>query len=1327
MPYVENLGSGGGTLDAQYGSSSAPNTNAPLLLDPRTSGNFVYTPGSAGNYVSVPHADSLNILGTEGTKFLSTPGNGVHAESPSAVAFNPTTAYSVSLRLSADNWQAGSDQVIIARSTFADPNRHFALVLTGTGTLRLETTPTGSFASYVPFTSAVVPFTNGLTYWLRVSFDGNVSGNSVCTFEWAADSPTEPTLWTLITQTAPVAGQTYSAITAPLVLSRPGGQTMVGRYFRAIYRVGVSTVLDADFTQQTIGSRGFIESTGKLVTLTGAAAQIVDGTTYGFMPGVTGGWTTPNVAALNVSDLEITARVSLNDWTPAANQVIVARFTNTGPSRSYICQIAGTTGRMFVQYTLDGTTVLGQDWGGTASPFTNGQTYWLRYRRIAATGVWRFDWAPDSETEPTVWTNVGGDRAGTAGALFDATTAPTSLGAFNEVTTGNPAAGRFFRAIIRNANTGGTKVLDADFTRQIQFAGSFTEATGKVVTTQGAARIERARDLEIVTRVAADDWAITGVLQTLVAKDNNVARSYRLRLIASGAPELIWFPTGLTASALVATATDVISAADGATIWLKATLNVDDGANRTVSFYTAPDSPTEPTVWTPLGSAVSVAGSTSIGPTTSIVSVGTYGDGSTQPLAGKVYRTIIRNGIAGPAVLDLDFTSQITTGSQSVIEPASGATIPEAVQFAPNLGTGGAALNARYGASVLPEPTTNDPLHLEHTGTNYLYLPGVSGNHCEAPDLAAYNITGDIEIVLAMAMDDWTPSAVTDPLVRGVADPNIAWWVRVNTNGTVQFRFFPTGSLASQQTRTSTVAVPFADGALGWVKITLDVDNGAGGHDVVFWTSTDGTTWAQLGTTVTTAGTTSLPAVTAPLRVFRGDIVGATPFAGKVYRAQIRNGIAGTVVFDADFTTGITSGAQTTFTESSSNAATVTITRATSGRKSVAVVRDVWLFGTDDYMEVPDNDLLDFGASDSFTVVAVVRQWATISTGSAIIAKASSNSNSATAARYLIRNGTSNTSYLILDDGVNIDSLEGTVTNTPGALSVIGESVTTSTIQPYLNGVAGSSSARAAGNLANSQPLSIARFASTGYADMELLAAAIFRRALTASEIALVNTHYQTGPTAASNALLSESVWWIDAGRTAAAQINRSTTGRKSVACADCIWLLGTDDFFEVADNPLLDFDQVEDFTLLSLVRVWDFQGTNDALIAKSSSNTAGAAGYGLATGGSDPLTTTARLGDGSTGASVSTLARVPSRLVAVWAWRDTPTGTLHISLNNAPSTSTPDLTTGNSGNSLALRLGALSGTASEFLNGELKSTAIWRRTLTASERAAVNNYYGTV
>ena len=94
----------------------------------------------------------------------------------------------------------------------------------------------------------------------------------------------------------------------------------------------------------------------------------------------------------------------------------------------------------------------------------------------------------------------------------------------------------------------------------------------------------------------------------------------------------------------------------------------------------------------------------------------------------------------------------------------------------------------------------------------------------------------------------------------------------------------------------------------------------------------------------------------------------------RFYRAQVLDGIDGTTVLDVD-TSVVTSGSDTSFPALTGQ--TVTINRSTSGRKAVAVTHPLWLFGTDDYMEVADNDLIDFGASDSFTVLAVVRQWAT--------------------------------------------------------------------------------------------------------------------------------------------------------------------------------------------------------------------------------------------------------------------------------------------------------------------------------------------------------------
>jgi hypothetical protein len=76
------------------------------------------------------------------------------------------------------------------------------------------------------------------------------------------------------------------------------------------------------------------------------------------------------------------------------------------------------------------------------------------------------------------------------------------------------------------------------------------------------------------------------------------------------------------------------------------------------------------------------------------------------------------------------------------------------------------------------------------------------------------------------------------------------------------------------------------------VRVTVDVDNGSSGYDVKFWMSDDGVTWAQLGATVTTAGVITLYSGTSVC--FVGSRGLAESIAGKVYRAQIFNGIDGT-------------------------------------------------------------------------------------------------------------------------------------------------------------------------------------------------------------------------------------------------------------------------------------------------------------------------------------------------------------------------------------------------------------------------------------------------
>jgi hypothetical protein len=418
-----------------------------------------------------------------------------------------------------------------------------------------------------------------------------------------------------------------------------------------------------------------------------------------------------------------------------------------------------------------------------------------------------------------------------------------------------------------------------------------------------------------------------------------------------------------------------------------------------------------------------------------------------------------------------------------------------------NLGTGGSVLDAQFGSS--PTSNTNEPLLLSHTGTNYLYLPGVAGNGASTPSSAALSMTGDLEIVVRVALDDWTPSAFS-VLVSKRNGSTAGYELAANAAGGLQFLWMNGTSNGEAVSFT----LPFADSAAYWVRFTFDADNGSGQRVGSFFYAADQATEPSVWTTVntvTTAGTATLSTDATALSVGQRPNTG-NPTAGKFYRAIVRDGIGGSTVFDADFTQGITSGAQTTFTATTGQ--TVTINRSTAGRKSVAVVRPVWLLGTDDFFEVADNALLDFDATDSFTVVAVVRQWATPTSNGRYVDK---RQTSDLAGYGLSTSGTALTLVGVIDAGATEISRSLT-TISAGAISALGMVVDRSaqTLATF-NGssLSATASTTTVGSLASTAPLRIGALGSgTNYSDFECYAVAVFRRALTAGEIATIAAYY---------------------------------------------------------------------------------------------------------------------------------------------------------------------------------------------------------------------------
>lgn len=194
---------------------------------------------------------------------------------------------------------------------------------------------------------------------------------------------------------------------------------------------------------------------------------------------------------------------------------------------------------------------------------------------------------------------------------------------------------------------------------------------------------------------------------------------------------------------------------------------------------------------------------------------------------------------------------------------------------------------------------------------NYLALPGGAASYATTDDAVSLDITGDIDIRVEVEPETWRPSGSGYGLAQKATPLNPflrSWKFWLDESGFLNFMWCPDATISADITVKSTAAVPLTSTRLA-VRVTLDVNNGAAGNTVAFSTSSSiNGTYAALGSSVVTAGTTVIDANDGQLDVGR---VGLTwddtsdpdvLFHGKLYRAQVRNGIAGSIVTSPDFT-----------------------------------------------------------------------------------------------------------------------------------------------------------------------------------------------------------------------------------------------------------------------------------------------------------------------------------------------------------------------------------------------------------------------------------------
>lgn len=154
-------------------------------------------------------------------------------------------------------------------------------------------------------------------------------------------------------------------------------------------------------------------------------------------------------------------------------------------------------------------------------------------------------------------------------------------------------------------------------------------------------------DLEIVARIEMTNWNATpDALLIRKWESSNSQRAWQFAYISGGVLQLGLTDVGGTSK--VVSSTSSIAAGSGVR-WLKVTWNA---TTKVVQFFTASDSPTEPIVWTQLGTDVT-HNIPSVFASTEPVRIATYNN-PTSLRDYSVLRLIARN--SGVAIVDVDFT-----------------------------------------------------------------------------------------------------------------------------------------------------------------------------------------------------------------------------------------------------------------------------------------------------------------------------------------------------------------------------------------------------------------------------------------------------------------------------------------------------------------------------------------------------------------------------------------------------------------------------------------------------------------------------------------------
>ena len=270
-------------------------------------------------------------------------------------------------------------------------------------------------------------------------------------------------------------------------------------------------------------------------------------------------------------------------------------------------------------------------------------------------------------------------------------------------------------------------------------------------------------------------------------------------------------------------------------------------------------------------------------------------------------------------------TSDITTAISFFGDPSlayeagagSGTTLGQAIRTLPNI------IDPTRATDAVQTTAASQPLLLVHSGVNYLFSPRVVGNFCSTPSAAANSISGNIDIRVYYQSN--TSGIVQTLLMKGDASAyNYAFDFDTSNIPRLIFGGFTIVNA------TATIN-PLT---LQWYRVTRNSTTG----DVIFYTSNDGITYTQLGSTVSTSAG-NLPTNSLNLIIGENTAFANNGSQGKIYRATISNSIGGAPVVDFNPNQYNASTSQTQWTSSTGEVWSINTATTNNALKGALVDR----------------------------------------------------------------------------------------------------------------------------------------------------------------------------------------------------------------------------------------------------------------------------------------------------------------------------------------------------------------------------------------------------